>query len=64
MRDLQQGSASEESNADFNKFFAMKLDRTILDYLLRQGYFHTARLFAEQKGITEFSDLPVFESVR
>ena len=42
----------------------MKLDRTILDYMLRQGYFTTAKLFAQQKGITEFSDLPVFESVR
>ena len=42
----------------------MKLDRTILDYMLRQGYFTTARLFAQQKSITEFSDLPVFQEVR
>mmetsp|Transcript_11058 Transcript_11058/g.13973 ORF Transcript_11058/g.13973 Transcript_11058/m.13973 type:complete len:101 (+) Transcript_11058:373-675(+) len=42
----------------------MKMDRTILDYMLRQGYFTTAKLFAEAKGISEFSDLPVFEEIR
>ena len=67
LRDLERGSTSDRQSSastDFNQFFAMKLDRTILDYLLREGYFITARLFAKQKGITEFSDLPVFESIR
>ena len=35
LRELEQGSFSETATADFNQFFAMKLDRTILDYLLR-----------------------------
>lgn len=48
---------------DFDQFFAMKLDRTILDWMLRQGYFTTAKLFAEAKGIAEFSDLPIFQEI-
>lgn len=49
---------------DLSQFFALKLDRTILDYMLRQGYFTSANLFAQQKGITEFSDLPVFKEIK
>ena len=41
----------------------MKLDRTILDYMVRQGYYTSAKLFAQGKGITEFSDLSVFKEV-
>ena len=55
---------SNSSSVNLNRYFALKLDRTILDYLLRQGYFTTAKLFARQKDIVEFSDLPVFVEIR
>ena len=32
--------------------------------MLRQGNFTTAKLYAQQKGISEFSDLPVFQEVK
>lgn len=46
------------------QFFQNKLDRAILDYLIREGFYETAKLFAETKDITFFSDLPVFVQIR
>ena len=49
---------------DFDSFFKTKLDRIILDYMLRQGYFESARLFARISNINHFSDLPVFQEIQ
>ena len=45
---------------DFDSYFLKKLDRILLDYMLRAGYFGSAKLFAQNSEITDFSDLPVF----
>lgn len=63
--DLEEQTVPQPNKSEkMNSFFALKLDRTILDFMLRQGYFTTAKLFAQQKGILEFSDLPVFAEIR
>ena len=53
-----------EGGTALQNYFDLKFDRTILDYMLRQGYFTSAKLFAQQKSICEFSDLPLFQEIR
>ena len=48
----------------FDSYFKTKLDRILLDYMLRQGYFESAKLFAKISNISEFSDLPVFQETQ
>ncbi|KAK0254468.1 GID complex subunit containing RING finger motif [Friedmanniomyces endolithicus] len=38
-----------------------RLDRLLVDYLLRQNYLASARQLAEAKGIVDLVDIPVFE---
>jgi macrophage erythroblast attacher len=38
-----------------------RLDRLLVDYLLRQGYAASARQLAQEKGIEELVDIAVFE---
>ena len=38
-----------------------RLDRLLVDYLLRQGYTQSAKELAEEKGIEELVDVGVFE---
>ena len=58
LKDLQSQSL------DFDSYFKTKLDRILLDYMLRQGYFESAKLFAKISNISEFSDLPVFQETQ
>ena len=41
----------------------MRLDRLLVDNMLRQGYFESAKQLAEEKGITDLVDIEVFEAV-
>ena len=54
----------EKGKVGFGQYFDRRIDRVILDHMLRQGYFDSARIYAEKKGITSFSDLPVFQQVQ
>lgn len=41
-------------------YFETKLNRMIVDYLLREGFFESAREYVEQMKIHEYCDLDVF----
>ena len=41
-------------------YFTKRLNRIILDFMLRENYFHTAETFVEETNLKEFADLEVF----
>ena len=54
----------QNREVEFDSYFLKKLDRVLLDYMLRAGYFDSATLFAQNSNITDFSDLPVFQETQ
>jgi len=52
-----------ESLADvkYDSWAHTRLDRLLVDYLLRQGYVESARQLAKEKGVEEVVDVGVFE---
>ena len=41
-----------QSNPDVMKnYYIMKLNRTIIDYLLRENYFESAKIFIQETGL-------------
>ncbi|KAK4556836.1 GID complex subunit containing RING finger motif [Recurvomyces mirabilis] len=45
----------------FDDWSEVRLDRLLVDYLLRQGYTSTARALASAKNVEDLVDIPVFE---
>ncbi|KAK5115340.1 hypothetical protein LTR62_001540 [Meristemomyces frigidus] len=48
----------------FDNWSEVRLDRLLVDYLLRQGYSSSARALSAAKSITDLVDIEVFEEVR
>ena len=44
----------------YDEWSRLRLDRFIIEYLVRQGYVMSARALAKEKGIEELVDLDVF----
>jgi macrophage erythroblast attacher len=72
---LEQSKARVQHLADLHKckslndvayenWSRVRLDRLLVDYLLRQGYGETAEMLAKDKGIEKLVDLGVFERCR
>jgi len=58
---LQQLSAiSSPSSAEFERWSKTRLDRLIVDYMLRQGYLQTAIQAADETGVRDFVDVELF----
>jgi len=49
---------------DQNRFFTVKLERMLVDFMLREGLYQTASLFAKQTHIEELVDLEIFNSAK
>jgi macrophage erythroblast attacher len=47
----------------YEEWSRIRLDRLLVDYLLRMGYTGSARQLAEEKGIEALVDLDEFEAV-
>lgn len=54
----------EPGSRFFDEWCAVRLDRLVVDLMLRQGSFGSAQTFAGLQGITSLVDLPVFEQIR
>lgn len=52
------------ADVKYEEWSRIRLDRLLVDYLLRNGYVKSARELAEKKGMTDLVDLEEFESVR
>ncbi|CDW78602.1 lissencephaly type-1-like motif-containing protein [Stylonychia lemnae] len=42
-------------------YFTKRLNRIIIDYMLRENYFDSAQIYIEETGLKDFVDLEVFE---
>lgn len=42
-------------------YFTKRLNRIIIDYMLRENYFESAKIFVEETGLKDFVDMEVFE---
>lgn len=42
-------------------YFTRRLNRIIVDYLLRENYFKSAKIYIDETGLKDFVDLEVFE---
>lgn len=49
------------ADVKYDEWSRVRLDRLLVDYLLRQGYGNTAAALAKEKGIEGLVDLRVFE---
>jgi len=49
------------SDVKYERWARVRLDRLLVDYLLRRGYVRSARALAREKGIEELVDVEVFE---
>lgn len=70
---LAETQSEEAGPGLIRKYFETRLDRIVLDYMLRMGYFQTAKLYAAANKITvsfdiltlqQYSDLPVFKELK
>lgn len=48
------------ADVKYEKWSRVRLDRLLVDYLLRSGYSESAVALADEKGINELVDLDVF----
>ena len=48
------------ADVKYDEWAQVRLDRLLVDYLLRMGYEKSARALAKEKGITDLVDLEVF----
>ncbi|GAB7365756.1 hypothetical protein MBLNU230_g7091t1 [Neophaeotheca triangularis] len=44
----------------YERWAATRLDRLLVDYMMRQGYTDSAKALAKEKGIEDLVDIPVF----
>ena len=51
------------ADVQYDNWSHVRLDRLLVDYLLRQGYLQSAHELAREKGIEELVDVGVFEEV-
>lgn len=49
------------ADVKYDDWSRVRLDRLLIDYLLRQGYGNSAAALAKEKGIEDLVDLSVFE---
>ena len=42
-------------------YFQKRLNRIIIDYLLRENYFDSAKMFIKETELKDFADVEVFE---
>lgn len=54
----------EPGSQSFHDWCSIRLDRMVVDYMLRRSAFQSAKLLATQQQITSLVDLPVFEQIR
>lgn len=48
------------ADVKYDEWSRVRLDRLVVDYLLRSGYGESAKALAKQKGIEELVDIDVF----
>jgi macrophage erythroblast attacher len=51
------------ADVKYEEWSRVRLDRLLVDTMLRQGFFESAKQLAEEKGITDLVDIEVFEAV-
>ena len=51
------------ADVKYEEWSRARLDRLLVDNMLRQGFFESAKQLAEEKGITNLVDIEVFEAV-
>lgn len=51
------------ADVKYEEWSRVRLDRLLVDNMLRQGFFESAKQLAEEKGITDLVDIEVFEAV-
>ena len=54
---------ADTDSAEFSEWSKTRLDRMIVDYMLRRGYKEAAKELAESRGIVDLVDLQLFEEV-
>lgn len=47
----------------YEQWSRRRLDRLLVDYLMRQGYPDSAKALAEERGITDLVDIETFEQM-
>ncbi|KAK5138920.1 GID complex subunit containing RING finger motif [Oleoguttula sp. CCFEE 6159] len=52
------------ADVKYDEWSRVRLDRLLVDYMLRMGYVESARLLAREKGIEELVDIEAFETCR
>jgi macrophage erythroblast attacher len=55
-------SYDPKDSVNLRKFNQTRLDRALVDHLLRNGNFETAKEFAKEKQIEDFVDIDIFTS--
>lgn len=50
------------ADVKYDAWSHVRLDRLLVDYMLRQGYTESARELAKEKGIVDLADVAVFEA--
>ncbi len=55
---------NDVDSADFGEWSKTRLDRMIVDYMLRRGYKGAARQISESRGIGDLVDVGLFEEVQ
>ncbi|KAL4401329.1 ubiquitin protein ligase [Malassezia pachydermatis] len=53
----------DPASSDFSHWCDTRLDRLLVDHMLRQGYMHTAKALAQRQHIESLVDLPAFEQI-
>lgn len=51
------------ADVKYEEWSRVRLDRLLVDNMLRQGFFESAKQLADEKGITDLVDIEVFEAV-
>jgi len=65
LQHLQQLYGMESlGDVKFENWSGKRLDRLLIDYMLRNGYSNSARLLARQKGLEELCDVEEWERVK
>jgi hypothetical protein len=57
-------STTSINSIDQNRFFSVKLDRMLVDFMLREGLYQTAISFSKQTHIEDFVDVEIFVSAK
>ncbi|KAL1450217.1 hypothetical protein WDU94_002661 [Cyamophila willieti] len=57
---LQLNQTSSQSEAAINQWKKTRLDRMVIEYFLRKGYYSTAQKLAQSSNITDLTNIDVF----